>query len=166
MNSSIPDAYTTPYIIVETFRMRLTRLHFWNELLPSIQTIVAGFGESKERRRISYEKFAQYGQDEGEFNPARIAGLRMAKLVDKNPLHRSVAMWWCVWVEQKNKRWGSLCKRQTPSCPIGRIRAWTKTTNDFINRLEGRYKSPVANSIYPSQQGGFSLIWQDSHWSK
>lgn len=48
------------------------------------------FWESKGRRRLPYEKLVQYGQDEGESDWARIASLRVARIVYKNPKDRDV----------------------------------------------------------------------------
>lgn len=39
---------------------------FVNGLLPSVQTIVGHFRESKDRSRLSYEDVVQYAQHEGK----------------------------------------------------------------------------------------------------
>lgn len=57
---------------------------FVHGLLPSIQTFVTRFRESKGRCQLSYDDLVQYAQYEGKSPLAIIASLRVAKLVIKN----------------------------------------------------------------------------------
>lgn len=45
---------------------------FVNGLLPSIQTVVARFRESRNRNELSYEELVHYSQDEGDSHRARL----------------------------------------------------------------------------------------------